>query len=64
MGMLKEAVLPEPVSAHPKMSRPLSAIGIPCAWIGVGVWYLWCVMSALMLACRIFEQHPPELEID
>ena len=58
MGMLNDAVLPEPVSAHPRMSRPLKAIGMPWDWMGVGCWYLWSVMSAFMLACKIFERKP------
>mmetsp|Transcript_36232 Transcript_36232/g.80627 ORF Transcript_36232/g.80627 Transcript_36232/m.80627 type:complete len:264 (-) Transcript_36232:273-1064(-) len=52
MGMEKEAVLPEPVSAQPRMSWPHKAIGMPCAWMGVGVSYLWWRMSAMMLSCK------------
>eukprot|EP00620_Florenciella_sp_RCC1587_P006105 CAMPEP_0182584444 /NCGR_PEP_ID=MMETSP1324-20130603/57821_1 /TAXON_ID=236786 /ORGANISM="Florenciella sp., Strain RCC1587" /LENGTH=67 /DNA_ID=CAMNT_0024801137 /DNA_START=23 /DNA_END=223 /DNA_ORIENTATION=+ len=36
IGRQKVIVLPEPVKAIPIMSRPLSATGIPCTWIGVG----------------------------
>jgi len=36
MGIAKAAVLPEPVSARPIMSRPERASGIAEAWIGVG----------------------------
>ena len=35
-GSMNASVLPEPVDARPIMSRPRSAIGHPCAWIGVG----------------------------
>ncbi len=37
MGRTKAAVLPVPVWAMPRMSRPRSAGGIACAWMGVGV---------------------------
>ncbi len=37
MGRVKAAVLPVPVWAMPRMSRPASATGMDCAWIGVGV---------------------------
>lgn len=56
MGIAKDAVLPLPVSAQPRMSRPDSAMGMPCDWIGVGCWYLWCVMSAMMLSCKFCDQ--------
>ena len=36
-GMPNAAVLPVPVCAVPKISFPLRATGIACAWIGVGV---------------------------
>src|ERR1035437_509658 len=39
IGITKAAVLPVPVIANPMMSRPLSASGTACAWIGVGRWY-------------------------
>lgn len=50
--MEKDAVLPLPVSAHPRMSHPDRAIGIPWDWIGVGVSYLWWLISAMMLGWR------------
>ena len=37
IGSTKAAVLPVPVWAMPRTSRPSSALGIACAWIGVGV---------------------------
>ena len=37
IGSPKAAVLPVPVWATPKMSRPASCGGIACTWIGVGV---------------------------
>ena len=36
IGNAKAAVLPEPVWAIPKMSRPSSCGGIACVWIGLG----------------------------
>ncbi len=35
-GSRKDSVLPLPVWARPMRSRPCSAIGHPCAWMGVG----------------------------
>ena len=35
-GSKYASVLPLPVCAMPIMSRPLSAMGQPCAWMGVG----------------------------
>eukprot|EP00967_Tisochrysis_lutea_P023785 scaffold27299_cov19-Tisochrysis_lutea.AAC.1 len=52
MGMAKDAVLPLPVSAHPRMSLPASAMGMPCVWMGVGVSYLCSLMSWMMFGCR------------
>ena len=37
IGSAKAAVLPVPVWAMPRMSRPASCGAIACAWIGVGV---------------------------
>ena len=37
MGMPKAAVLPVPVRAWPRMSTPVSALGISSAWISEGV---------------------------
>ena len=39
---LTESVLPDPVCAMPTTSCPLSAIGQPCAWIGVGLDQFCC----------------------
>ena len=39
IGITNAAVLPVPVIARPMMSRPFSASGTACAWIGVGRWY-------------------------
>mmetsp|Transcript_4028 Transcript_4028/g.12915 ORF Transcript_4028/g.12915 Transcript_4028/m.12915 type:complete len:246 (+) Transcript_4028:310-1047(+) len=39
MGMTNAAVLPEPVSAMPMMSRLRCPIGMACIWIGVGFSY-------------------------
>lgn len=39
IGRANAAVFPEPVSAIPIMSRPESARGIACCWIGVGFLY-------------------------
>lgn len=39
IGITKDAVLPDPVSATPIKSRPEMAIGIACRWIGVGLEY-------------------------
>ncbi len=36
IGRVKPAVLPVPVCAQPSTSRPISTVGIACAWIGVG----------------------------
>ncbi len=35
-GRVKLAVLPVPVWAQPRTSRPISTLGMACAWIGVG----------------------------
>ena len=35
IGQMKEQVLPEPVWAIPRASRPLSTAGMAVAWIGV-----------------------------
>lgn len=35
-GSRKARVLPEPVAEMPTMSRPSSAMGQPCDWMGVG----------------------------
>jgi hypothetical protein len=37
IGRVKAAVLPVPVWAMPSTSRPASATGMACSWIGVGV---------------------------
>ena len=37
IGNVNEAVLPVPVWAMPRTSRPFSTSGMACAWIGVGV---------------------------
>ena len=37
IGSVKAAVLPVPVWAMPRMSRPCRAGGMACAWIGVGL---------------------------
>ena len=37
MGRVKPAVLPVPVWAQPRMSRPMRMTGIPFSWMGVGV---------------------------
>ncbi len=37
IGRVNEAVLPVPVWAMPMTSRPLRTVGMPWAWIGVGV---------------------------
>lgn len=37
MGSENTSVLPDPVNAMPIMSRPLSATGRPCIWMGVGL---------------------------
>ena len=37
MGMMKAAVLPEPVTAPPTRSLPRRAMGMVLSWIGVGV---------------------------
>lgn len=39
MGRRNAAVFPEPVSARPMRSRPVSATGIALRWIGVGAVY-------------------------
>ena len=39
IGKAKAAVFPLPVSASPIRSRPSSASGIDCSWIGVGALY-------------------------
>jgi len=36
IGMVKAAVLPEPVSASPTRSEPVRATGMTAAWMGVG----------------------------
>ena len=36
-GNTKLAVLPVPVCAQPRTSRPMNTAGIACAWIGVGM---------------------------
>jgi hypothetical protein len=36
IGSVKTSVLPEPVKAMPMRSRPVSATGSPCTWMGVG----------------------------
>ena len=36
IGQMKEQVLPEPVWAIPRASRPLSTAGMAVAWMGVG----------------------------
>ncbi len=36
IGRVKPAVLPVPVCAQPRTSRPISTMGIACCWIGVG----------------------------
>ncbi len=36
IGRVKDAVLPVPVWAQPSTSRPISTVGMACAWIGVG----------------------------
>src|SRR5690606_36490156 len=36
IGKAKAAVLPEPVCAMPRMSRPASCAGMACSWIGLG----------------------------
>lgn len=36
-SILTASVFPEPVCAIPTMSRPLIAMGQPCAWIEVGL---------------------------
>ena len=36
MGRTKEAVFPVPVWAHPRISRPISTMGMAFSWIGVG----------------------------
>ena len=35
-GSMNAAVLPVPVWAMPSRSRPVSTVGMACAWIGVG----------------------------
>jgi hypothetical protein len=40
MGRANAAVLPDPVSARPMMSRPARASGMAAAWMGVGCVYL------------------------
>jgi len=42
LHQLTESVLPEPVCAMPTTSCPLSAVGQPWAWIGVGWVQFWC----------------------
>ena len=37
IGRVKAAVLPVPVWAMPRTSRPARATGMACSWIGVGV---------------------------
>ena len=37
IGRVKDAVLPVPVCAEPKISRPINTIGIDFSWIGVGL---------------------------
>lgn len=34
--MTKAAVLPEPVGAEARMSRPWTMVGMLCIWMGVG----------------------------
>jgi hypothetical protein len=36
IGRVKAAVLPVPVWAQPRTSRPMSTIGMACSWMGVG----------------------------
>ena len=37
MGRANAAVLPVPVWANPRTSRPFKANGIACCWMGVGL---------------------------
>ena len=37
IGRTKEAVLPVPVWAHPRTSRPIRTMGMAFSWMGVGV---------------------------
>lgn len=52
-GSMYASVLPEPVMAMPSRSRPDSAMGQPCAWIGVGVTKP-CLESSLRIAGEKF----------
>ena len=36
IGSVKDAVLPVPVCAQPRTSRPIRTYGIAFSWIGVG----------------------------
>lgn len=37
MGIINAAVLPDPVTADPRTSKPCSAIGMALRWMGVGL---------------------------
>lgn len=45
-GRPKASVLPLPVAAMPTRSRPLSAMGRHCAWMGDGCWKLRVACSS------------------
>ena len=58
MGRVNEAVLPVPVWAMPKTSRPVRALGIAAACIGVGVEY-----PAASIAARTFGLSPSSAKV-
>mmetsp|Transcript_31183 Transcript_31183/g.79494 ORF Transcript_31183/g.79494 Transcript_31183/m.79494 type:complete len:269 (-) Transcript_31183:176-982(-) len=53
MGSENTSVLPDPVNAMPIMSRPASATGRPCIWMGVG-FLMPLVSSASQMAAGNF----------
>src|SRR5438105_3416276 len=52
MGSANAAVLPVPVAAWPRRSRPSMSGRIVCSWIGVGSSYPSAMSAATILASR------------